>query len=95
MDSIQEGEQAKQNKKQQQTPPLQTLALDDSDLPPSVSADPPPQVCLLHPRSSSDTVHTVCGAAWQHSLLQWSHTTTAVLMSFAPFTKLMNAPKKV
>ncbi|KAL3142086.1 hypothetical protein ABBQ32_004709 [Trebouxia sp. C0010 RCD-2024] len=43
MDSIQEGEQAKQNKKQQQTPPLQTLALDDSDLPPSVSADPPPQ----------------------------------------------------
>lgn len=41
MDSVREGEQAKQDERWQQTPPLQTIALDDHDLPPFTSS---PQV---------------------------------------------------
>ena len=44
MDSVGEGEQAKQDKRWQQTAPLQTIALDEHDLPPSASS---PQVGLL------------------------------------------------
>ena len=44
MDSVGEGEQAKQDERWQQTAPLQTIALDDHDLPPFTSS---PQVGLV------------------------------------------------
>ena len=44
MDSVGEDEQAKHDKRWQQTPPLQTIALDDNDLPSSTSSRPTPQV---------------------------------------------------
>ena len=44
MDSVGEGEQAKQDERWQQTAPLQTIALDEHDLPPSASS---PQARLL------------------------------------------------
>lgn len=44
MDSVGEAEQAKQDARWQQTTPLQTIALDEHDLPSSSASSPPQQV---------------------------------------------------
>lgn len=59
MDSVQEGEQAQKGNRWQEPPPLQTIALDDDDLPLPTSGPPAPQVRLLHTRSISNSTFDV------------------------------------
>ena len=62
MDSVGEGEQAKQDTRWQQTAPLQTIALDDHDLPPSTSS---PQAGLLW-YSYSEVAANVSSSCYDH-----------------------------